>query len=121
MRRYSTLALACATAVAASGLVNALLQVQAPAALVSGYGFLVLGKAAAFALLIVCGWLHRRTTLRAFAARGPAPAGLPAAADPRLPAPPAPLRPFLKLAAAELVVMAAAYGLAIALARTPLP
>lgn len=105
VRRYSTLALCCAMAVGASGLINAALLMDSPSALVSGYGLLVMGKAAAFALLVGCGWLHRRHILRGITS--------PARSFRR--------GPFLRLAAGELLIMGAAYGLAVALARTPPP
>ena len=65
----------------------------------SGYGALVFAKAVAFALLVWIGWWHRRATLPALAANQPAA--------------------FWRLAAGELLLMAATVGLAVALSRTP--
>jgi putative copper export protein len=100
--RFSRLALACFCAIAVSGLVIAVVELgPSVQAWRSGYGALVLVKAGALLVLGVCGWLHRTRTLPALTARR---AGS-----------------FLKLAAGEVLVMAATLGLAVALARTPSP
>jgi putative copper export protein len=65
----------------------------------SGYGAVVFAKAVAFACLVAIGWCHRSRTLPALAA------GRPSA--------------FWRVAAGELMVMAATVGLAVALSRTP--
>lgn len=102
VRRFSVLAVWCLVAVGTSGLVNAALRVRPLSALVtSGYGVLVLGKAGALALLAGLGWLHRRRTLTALEA------GSRSA--------------FARLAAAEMAVMFATIGLAVALAASPPP
>ncbi|WP_328967457.1 cytochrome c oxidase assembly protein [Streptomyces sp. NBC_00239] len=101
-RRFSPLAGAAFLAVAASGLVNALVRLPVSEVLfTSAYGRMVLVKTGALLLLGGIGWWHRRRTLPAVAdgARGP----------------------FIRLAAGELLVMAAAMGLAVALSRTPAP
>jgi putative copper export protein len=106
--RLSRTALPCAVAVGVSGLLVALLHLagrdgslgDAVQALVNrAYGGIVLAKLAAFALLVVAGWWHRRRMITAMLA-GRA-------------------RPFWYLVAAELAVMVIAIGLAVALSRTP--
>lgn len=95
VRRFSRLALICAAVVGFSGVVSALVRVPDPAVLPSSfYGLVLLLKVLALAVLIGLGALHRRRLLdrESF--------------DPA---------DFRKLAAGELVVMGAAYGLAIAL------
>lgn len=99
--RYSAFALWCVVAVAASGVVNAWLRLGSVGAVVgSTYGLLVLGKLLALALLVGVGWLHRSRTL-------------PALGRAR--------RPFVRLAAVELAVMAGTFGLAVGLSRSPTP
>ena len=98
--RYSSLALWCFIAVAASGLINALLRLGSLRELASGYGLLVLGKAAALGLLGLAGLAHRTRTIRQLPDR------------PRL---------FLRLAAVEVMVMGATIGLAVALSRSAPP
>ncbi|MBO3747766.1 CopD family protein [Streptosporangiaceae bacterium NEAU-GS5] len=101
VRRFSTLALCCYAAVGLSGALNAWIRLGAPDQLWrSTYGLLVLAKVAALVALAWFGNRHRRSTI---AALGRTRA------------------PFLRLAAAELAVMAAALGLAVALSRTPPP
>ncbi|MBZ9638088.1 CopD family protein, partial [Streptomyces sp. PSKA30] len=67
----------------------------------SRYGLMVLAKAVAIVLLGSIGHCHRRRTL-------------PALAEGRR-------RAFVRLAAGELLLMAAAMGLAVGLSRTPAP
>ena len=67
----------------------------------TSYGQLLLGKVGLLAVLGLLGHLHRRRTLRAVAAGRP--------------------RAFLALAAAELVLMAGAAGLAVGLSHTAPP
>ncbi|MDG4785017.1 cytochrome c oxidase assembly protein [Micromonospora sp. WMMD1102] len=100
--RYSRLALACCVAVAVSGLTNAWVRLGAFDQLwQSRYGWLILGKLAALLLLGALGAAHRRRTLPALHAgrRGA----------------------FIRLAAGELLLFAATFGLAVALSRTPTP
>ena len=101
-RSYSTLALGCFVMVGASGVLNAWVRIGSVLDLVtSTYGVLVLGKITA---LIALGWfgtMHRRRTLREL------DAGRPHA--------------FRRLAAGEIVVMAAALALGVALSRTAPP
>ncbi|GAA1820488.1 cytochrome c oxidase assembly protein [Planosporangium flavigriseum] len=100
--RYSRLALGCLVVVALSGVASALVRLGSVDQLWrSAYGALVVGKTIALVALGVLGVLHRRRTLPALAA------GRPAA--------------FRRFAAAELIVFAAAFGLATALSRSPTP
>jgi len=99
-RRYSTLAGGCFVAVAASGVINAWLRLGSLNALASTYGVLVVGKIVALMLLGMVGWTHRRLTLRRIGVDR---------------------QWFLRLAAMELVVMAATIGLAVALSRSASP
>ena len=98
--RFSRLALWCFVAVAASGVINALLRLSSLRELASGYGLLVLGKTAALGLLGLAGLAHRTRTIRQLPDR------------PRL---------FLRLAAVEVMVMGATIGLAVALSRSAPP
>jgi putative copper resistance protein D len=99
-RRFSGIALAAYVVVAVSGVVNAWVRLDSPAALAgSTYGRLVLGKVAAILVLGALGHLHRSRTLDALA-RGHRGA-------------------FIRFATAELLVMAVAIGLAVGLSRTP--
>jgi cytochrome c oxidase assembly factor CtaG/putative copper export protein len=101
-RSYSTLALGCFVMVAASGGLNAWVRIDSVLDLVtSTYGVLVLGKIAALVALGWFGTMHRRRTLREL------DAGKPHA--------------FRRLAAGEVVVMAAALALGVALSRTSPP
>jgi cytochrome c oxidase assembly factor CtaG/putative copper export protein len=91
--RFSVLALWCYVAIGFSGLVNAWVRLGGAEELwTSRYGVLVAGKTAAFVALGFFGWWQRRAASS-----------------------------FLRLAAGEVVVMAAAIGLAVALSRTPAP
>jgi cytochrome c oxidase assembly factor CtaG/putative copper export protein len=100
--RYSRLALACFVATAISGAANAAVRLGTwPALFHSRYGLLVLLKVLALLAVGVIGAAHRSRTLPALRA------GAPWA--------------FLRLAAGELVVLAAAVGLAVALSRSPAP
>jgi cytochrome c oxidase assembly factor CtaG len=95
--RYSTLAVWAFVIVAASGIVNALVRLRsAEDVFGEAYGLLVVGKVAALVVLGVLGWRQRR---RVIATGGG----------------------FVRLAVTELLVMAAAVGLAVALSRTPTP
>jgi putative copper resistance protein D len=104
--RYSQLAFGCFVAVGVSGVVNAAIRLGGWPDGVSElwesrYGWLVLGKIAAFAALGVFGWRHRTRTLSQLAA------GRSGA--------------FQRLAVAELVLMALTIALAVALSRSPTP
>ncbi len=104
---FSTLALVCAISMGITGLLTAEIHLGGREDgwglitqwVTSGYGALVLGKTIAFAILVAIGWWHRRRTLPELANGNSAA--------------------FRRLAAVELVVMAATIGLAVALSRTP--
>lgn len=101
-RRFSPLAGWALLVVALSGIVNAAVRLPSVGdAVTSRYGLMVLAKAAALVLLGGIGHWHRRRTL-------------PALAEGRR-------RAFVRLAAGELLLMAAAMGLAVGLSRTPAP
>jgi putative copper resistance protein D len=99
--RYSALAGAAYMVVALSGAETALAQFDEWSGLQSTYGLLVSVKAVAFVGLGAAGWAHRRRTLPRLAQ------GQRAA--------------FWRLAAGEVVLMAAVLGLAGALAVIPTP
>lgn len=104
--RFSTLALGCYTAVAASGIVAAWnLLGSVPALWESRYGVVLTLKAAALITLGILGWWHRRHTVRLIRA-GEGVRSRHA---------------FIRLAAAEVVVMVAAVALAVALSRSASP
>lgn len=95
--RFSTLATWAFGIVAASGVVNAAVRLGTLDQLFgSDYGLLVLGKTGLLVALGVFGWAQRRQ----LAAKGSS---------------------FARLAVSELLVMAGAIGLGVALSRTPTP
>jgi putative copper resistance protein D len=99
--RYSSWALPVVAAVTVSGAINAMLELGGLAPLVdTGYGRIVLAKAALLAGLLVLGWWWRRTWV-------------PAAAGHRITA-----ESSLRRAVAEVVVIAMVFGLAAALSVT---
>ncbi|TDC07606.1 hypothetical protein E1267_12910 [Nonomuraea longispora] len=103
LARFSTIALCCFAAVAFSGLVGGWVRLETPSGLwQSSYGLLLLGKVAVLAVLGWFGWSHRRRTVMGVTDRGVR-------------------RTFVRLAAGEVAVMAAAMGLAVGLSRTPPP
>lgn len=100
--RFSRMALWCYITVGVSGLVNVIARLPDPVELVeTNYGRLALGKIIAFGVLGWFGWWHRSRTLPALADRKP--------------------WSFARLATVEAAVMAAAVGLAVALAQTAPP
>ncbi|WP_079077939.1 CopD family protein [Streptomyces sp. CdTB01] len=102
VRRFSPLAGWALLAVAASGLVNAAVRLPSLGdVFTSRYGLIMLAKAAALVLLGGIGRWHRSRAI-------------PGLNDGRR-------RAFVRLAAGELLLMAAAMGLAVGLARTPAP
>ncbi|MFJ3901641.1 cytochrome c oxidase assembly protein [Streptomyces sp. NPDC090025] len=117
--RFSPLAGWALLAVAASGVTGATVRLDGFGELfTSRYGWLLLGKAAALGAVGLCGAWHRRRTLPALrghadggAARNGGRAGGIGTAR----------RAFVRLAAVELLLMAAATGLAVGLSRTPPP
>jgi len=103
VERFSTLALCCFIAAAASGVTNAVLRLGRPGDLATTpYGQLVAAKSACLIILCACGWWHRRAML------------------PRL-AEPAGRRAFLRLAGAEAALMLVTFAIAVGLARTATP
>lgn len=102
VERFSHLAAPMALLVAVSGAVTATTRLSSPGQLLeTGYGILLLAKVAALAGLLAIGSWHRRKSLPALRS------GRPGA--------------FLRLAGAEVLVFAATIGLAVGLARTPIP
>ncbi|MFD4118453.1 cytochrome c oxidase assembly protein [Streptomyces niveus] len=103
VRRFSALAFWAFVAVAASGVVNAVVRLPSAADVFSSrYGVLVLLKTVALLILGALGRWHRQRVLPTVGDGGSR-------------------RPFVRLAAGELLLMAAAMGLATALSRTPPP
>ena len=98
--RYSRLAGFCFVAVAASGVINAVVRIGTVANLLTAYGVLVIGKLTALGLLGAAGLMHRRVTLRRLGHDRSW---------------------FVRLAAGELIVMGATVGLAVALSRSAPP
>lgn len=99
---FSAVALGCFVLVAASGVMNAWVRMASVTELVStSYGWLLLGKVIALVTLGVLGHAHRNRTLPAIDAGRP--------------------KQFRRIAAGEIVIMAAALGLAVALSRTEPP
>lgn len=100
--RYSSIALVCFVATAVSGIGNAALRFGSFGQLLgTGYGALVLAKTASLLVLGWFGWRHRRHTIGEIAKKRRGA--------------------FLQLATGELVVMAMAVALGVALSRTPTP
>jgi cytochrome c oxidase assembly factor CtaG/putative copper export protein len=109
--RFSGLALVCFAAVAGSGLVNAWIRLGG-LNLESPYAKLVVAKTVAIAGLGLFGWWHRRVSLPALRSGRGKPAEGTARRRNRV---------FLRIAGAEVVLMAATIALATGLSRTPTP
>lgn len=101
VNRFSYLAAWCFGLVAASGTINGWLRIGGVSGLGSRYGAVLIAKVAAFVVLGVMGWQHRRQTIPAVAA------GKPGA--------------FARLAVVEIAVMTMAIGLGVALSRSAPP
>ncbi len=99
--RFSGLALVCWSALAVTGVVNALVRIPIGALTGSAYGVLVLAKVIALVALGAIGAAHRRFSVGA-AARG----------EPRA---------LLRLGGVEVLLMLATIGLAVGLGRTAPP
>lgn len=99
--RFSRFALVCWVVLALTGIVNALVRIPLGALFTTGYGALLLLKAAALVVLGTLGALHRRRTVAAAAA------GRPGA--------------LLRLGGVEVLLMLATIGLAVALGRSAPP
>ena len=102
-RRFSRIALWCFVAMAASGVVNALVRVPFSALFDGAYGWLLIAKASALGVLGVVGFLQRR--------RGVA----------ELQRDPEARATLIRLALVEAVVFGLTFGVAVALGRTPPP
>ncbi|WP_433510700.1 cytochrome c oxidase assembly protein [Nonomuraea sp. CA-143628] len=101
--RFSTLALCCFVAVTVSGVAGAWVRLDSVSQLwTTRYGTLVLAKVTALVALGVIGWTHRRRTVAGIAGRSTRGT-------------------FVRLATGEIVVMAAAMGLAVGLSRSAPP
>ncbi len=99
-RRYSRLAGWSFMLVLVSGVAGALLRVDGLGAFASAYGALLAAKTGALLLLGLAGWTQRRRVLKA------------------LDRDPTSGQAFARLAGVELLLMAAAFGLAVALSRS---
>ena len=102
-RRFSALALWCFVAMAASGVVNALVRVPVPDLVRTEYGWLVIGKFVALCVLGLLGWWQRRSSLVALRADALARG------------------PLIRLALVEAAVFGLTFGIAVGLGRTPPP
>jgi cytochrome c oxidase assembly factor CtaG/putative copper export protein len=99
--RFSALALVCWLTMAVTGLVNALVRIPLTALFGTTYGALVLGKVLALLALGGFGAVHRRRSVAAASTGNP--------------------RALLRLGAAEVLLMLATIGLAVALGRSAPP
>ncbi|MCZ2806962.1 CopD family protein [Modestobacter sp. VKM Ac-2983] len=100
--RFSRLAAPLALLVAGSGVVTSFTRLSAPGQLVNtSYGIVLLVKTAALLAVVTIGWWHRRRTLSALGA------GRPGA--------------FFRLAAVEVLLLAATIGVGVGLSRTAPP
>src|SRR6478752_7455648 len=120
VRRYSTVALWCFVTLGVSGVMSATTRLGSWSDLATPYGVLILVKVLAFAVLGVAGVWHRRVTLDRIDETGTSGAGAAgtgvAEGARRLRS-----RLFVRLAVAETLVMALAFGVATALARSEPP
>jgi putative copper resistance protein D len=102
-RRFSAVALWCFVAMAASGVINALVRIRLADLVDSTYGGLVLVKFVALCLLGAIGVLQRRRGLTALRAE------------------PGSRAPLIRLALIEAVIFGLTFGVAVGLGRTPPP
>lgn len=102
-RRFSAVALWCFVAMGLSGVLNALVRVAPSDLLTSEYGRLVLAKFVALCLLGVLGWQQRRSGVAALQTDPPSSTAL------------------IRLALVEAAILAATFGIAVGLGRTPPP
>jgi cytochrome c oxidase assembly factor CtaG/putative copper export protein len=101
VRRYSVLAGWCLVVVTFSGLWGAWLRLPSIEAVWSSYGGMLAVKLGAVGVLAGAGWWHRRRTITSLAGGSE--------------------RAFVRLVAAELVVLIGAAGIGVALSRTAPP
>lgn len=111
VERYSFLALVSIIVLAISGVINALLRVAPADWFTTGYGLVVMAKAALTLVLGWCGWIHRKKIIPA----------LRTAERPDGQMTDAQRAPFVRLAIGEVLIMAATIGVAVALSRIPPP
>jgi putative copper resistance protein D len=109
--RYSVTAAWALAAVGVSGVANARCASGWGELLTTSYGAIVVAKAVALATLGMLGLQHRRRTVARLAATTGEEAGHETSVR----------RPFVVLAVVELAIMAATFGVAVALSRTPPP
>ena len=114
VERYSQIAGWCFVLLVGSGLLAAWINVGAIAGLSSRYGVLLILKTVAAVLLGLAGWWHRRRTI---AQLGDTKGGTSLRGSSVAPQGTA----FVRLALAEVAVMAAAFGLGAAVGRAPTP
>lgn len=100
VRRYSVVAFVSIVAMAASGIINALIRVEFSDLFSTRYGLLIVTKTVLTILLAVFGLAHRQITIPQLERR------------PEL---------FRRVAFVEVLVMAATVGVAISMGRTPPP
>ncbi|WPF65656.1 MULTISPECIES: cytochrome c oxidase assembly protein [unclassified Corynebacterium] len=103
VRRYSTIALVSVLFMAVSGVINAAIRIEFSEWFTTTYGLIIVAKTVGVVVLAFFGFLHRQLTipqLRNDATRSAV---------------------FLRVAIAEVVVMAAITGIAITMGRTPPP
>ncbi|MBI9001431.1 bifunctional copper resistance protein CopD/cytochrome c oxidase assembly protein [Corynebacterium sp. CCM 9185] len=101
--RYSVIALLAVAVMTVSGLINAAIRIQWSDWLTTGYGWLITAKTVGVVVLALFGYVHRKATLPAIR-RDPSNHSL-----------------FRRVAAVEVLVMAAITGVAVSLGRTPPP
>lgn len=102
-RRFSSVALWCFVAMAASGVINVLTRLRLSELFSTAYGALVVGKVVALVMLGVFGWRQRRTVVDVLRADAGA------------------RTPLLRLALVEALVFGVTFGIAVGLGRTPPP
>lgn len=102
-RRFSAVALWCFVAMAASGVINALVRVRPEDLFDTRYGVLILVKMAALLGLGVLGWRQRRSGVAALQSDPTARGAL------------------IRLALTEAAIFGVTFGVAVALGRTPPP
>ncbi|AKK11688.1 cytochrome c oxidase assembly protein [Corynebacterium uterequi] len=100
VRRYSSVALFSLLAVAASGVISALIRIEITDLFTTRYGLIIVAKIVGTVGLALLGFAHRSITI------------------PRLATQPS---AFLRLAVGEVVLMAVVAGVAVTMGRTPPP